>query len=90
MRYVSRRRVAEGDVAVQMRHVALLQNPDKLPLSPVQMNSTIRCRRNMVGGLDILRFSDSYRLLDRLSVPACLNGTVTSWFDTGELFVVEL
>src|SRR6266536_1436765 len=27
--------------------------------------------------------------LDTLSVPACLNGTVTSWFDTGEPFVVE-
>lgn len=28
-------------------------------------------------------------LLDRFSVPACLDGTVTSWFDRGEPFVVE-
>jgi hypothetical protein len=27
--------------------------------------------------------------LDTLSVPTCLNGAVTSWFDTGEPFVVE-
>jgi len=34
-------------------------------------------------------FQSDNRFLDRLSVPACLNGSVTSWFDTGELFVVE-
>src|SRR6266567_5371961 len=28
--------------------------------------------------------------LDTFSVPACLNDTVTSWFDAGELFEVTL
>jgi zinc-finger of transposase IS204/IS1001/IS1096/IS1165 len=33
--------------------------------------------------------TDQYRFLDTFSVPACLNGTVTSWFSGVEPFVVE-
>jgi len=39
MRYVSRRRVAEGDVAVQMRYVALLQNPDTASVNESWLSS---------------------------------------------------
>ena len=70
------------------------------PFSPILFENTIRqiyvknpacgfsC--NLVLQAEAEKFMEKLSgFLDTLSVPTCLNGAVTSWFDTGEPFVVE-